>query len=116
MGIQAIGFLELESGLDDMQIPDSKKKDILQKAGTYAREKVRAETYKRTGMLSRSWRTKFQRVDGNWSIRLYSIANHDIYNEFGSSTNKAHIGFFSNTIDREMKQITDIIIEGVTVK
>lgn len=116
MAIVVEGFIELEKQLDDMQISDQKKKDILYKAASYAKSKVEAATYKRTGKLRRSWRIKFQRLDGNQAVRIYSIATHDIYNEFGSSTNKAHVGFFSGTIDREFDKITGIMVEGVSIK
>ncbi len=113
MAIVVEGFLELEKGLDDMQISDKKKKDVLYKAGDYARVKVTEATYKRTGMLRRSWKLRYQRIDGNLAIRLYSGVRHDIYNEFGSSNNKAHIGFFSNTIDRETDRVVKIMVDGV---
>ena len=114
MAIKVEGFLELENQLEDMEISDRKKKDVLHEAASYAQKKVEAATFERTGRLKRSWRTQYQRLDGNWSIRLYSRASHDIYNEFGSSSNKAHIGFFSNTIDQEFTKITDIMAKGVS--
>lgn len=113
MAIVVEGFIDLEKGIDDMQISDRKKKDVLYKAASYAQRKVEEATYARTGELKRSWRTQYQRLDGNWSMRLYSRASHDIYNEFGSSTNKKHIGFFSGEIDRQFSKITDIMVKGV---
>lgn len=116
MGVMITGFIELEQSNNDMMISDQKKKHILLKAGGFARDKVEQASPKRAingGKLKSSWRMKYQRLDGNWSIRLYSVASHDIYNELGSSTNKEHIGFFSKTIDKNMDEVVDIMIKGM---
>lgn len=116
MGITVFGFIELGEAIDDMQISDQKKRKALFDAAQYTIGKVKEASPVRRKILKNSWSYRYQRVDGNLAVRVYSKANHDIYNEYGSSTNKAHIGFFSNTIDRELDKISKIIVEGVVPK
>lgn len=116
MGINVIGFIELEESIDDMQISDHKKREALYQAAQHTIAKVKEASPVRKKILKNSWSYRYQRVDGNLAVRVYSKANHDIYNEYGSSTNKSHIGFFSNTIDRELDKISKIIVEGVLPK
>lgn len=120
MSIEVSGFIELEKGNDDMNISPYKKKHILWQAGNYAQQRVEAASpkgkVKRRLKLRSSWRLRYQKLDGNQAIRLYSRATHDIYNEFGSSKNKAHIGFFSREIDASMDKIVEIMVKGVMDK
>ncbi len=116
MSIVVSGFIELEKGNDDLSISPYKKKQILWKVADYARQKVVAATPKRKGKLKSSWSLQYQKLDGNQAIRLYSRARHDIYNEFGSSRNKSHVGFFSREIDANTDAVVDMMIKGVSNK
>lgn len=125
MSIVVSGFIELEKGNDDLSISPYKKKQILWKVADYARQKVVAVTPegkvvavtpKRKRKLKSSWSLQYQKLDGNQAIRLYSRARHDIYNEFGSSRNKSHVGFFSREIDANTDAVVDMMIKGVSNK
>ena len=116
MSIVVTGFIDLEKGNDDMSISPYKKKKILREAAEYAKKKVEDASPVRSGELEKSWKIRNTKVNGNQAVRLYSGARHDIYNELGSSRNRAHIGFFSGEIDAQFDTITDMMIRGVTNK
>ncbi|OLS02884.1 HK97 gp10 family phage protein [Tissierella creatinophila] len=107
------GFDEIYADLDDMNISDFKKRRVLNDVADDAVKVASQASYKRTGRLSKSWKKRPKRVDGNIGVQVYSKSYHDIYNELGSSKNKKHVGFFSRAINENTDKFFKKIEKGV---
>ena len=113
MGIKLEGFEDIFSTLDDMDISDKKKKKALKSGVEIVRQAVIDNSPVRTGRMKKRWKARIRRIDGDLGFEVKGDTVEDIYNEFGSSGNKKHIGFFSNAVDGVTEKAIKTIAEGV---
>lgn len=113
MGLEIKGFDDIFKDLDDMNISDRKKRLALNVGANLVLKAIEANSPKRSGSLKKRWKVKIKRIDGNLGFEIRGDTPQDIYNEFGSSDNKKHIGFFSNAVDRSANLAVSEIISGV---
>lgn len=113
MAIEIKGFDDIFETLDDMDISDKKKRLALRNASEIVLKAIEYNSPKRSGKLKKSWKAKIRRIDGNLGFEIRGNTQQDIENEFGSSTNKKHIGFFSNAVDKSSNKAVSQIIKEV---
>lgn len=113
MGIEIKGFDDIFEELDDMNISDRKKRNALKEGAEIARQAVIDNSPVATGRMKKRWKSIIKRFDGNLGFEIRGDTVQDIENEFGSSKNKKHIGFFSNAVDKVSNEVVNIIAEEV---
>lgn len=113
MAIEIKGFDDIFKDLDDMDISDKKKRKALREGAEIVLQSVIDNSPVRTGKMKKRWKSTIKRFDGNLGFEVKGDTVEDIYNEFGSSDNKKHIGFFSNAVDKVASKTVSIIAKGV---
>lgn len=113
MGIEIKGFDDIFKDLDDLNISDKKKRKALKIGAEIVRSSVIDNTPVRTGKMKKRWKSSIRRIDGDLGFEVKGDTLEDIYNEFGSSTNKKHIGFFSKAVDKVSDKAVQIIASEV---
>lgn len=115
MGIKVEGMPEMIELLRDEEIMWSVKRKVLREVAEEGRKDAEEASFeiRDTGFLERNWKTSFYSDEGVASASVYSTATHDIYNELGSPTNMAHVGFFSRAVDANENKYLDMMEEGI---
>lgn len=111
MAIEIKGFDDIFEELDDMNISDRKKRKALKEGAEIVRQSVIDNSPVKTGDMKKSWKAKIKRFDGNLGFEVRGDTPQDIENEFGSSSNKKHIGFFSNAVDKVADKAVNTIVK-----
>lgn len=113
MGIEIKGFDDVFEELDDMNISDRKKRIALKEGAEIVRQAVIDNSPVRTEKMKKRWKSTIKRFDGNLGFEVRGDTVQDIENEFGSSKNKKHIGFFSKAVDKVSNKAVNIIADEV---
>lgn len=113
MAIEIKGFDDIFKDLDDMNISDKKKRKSLKEGAEIVRQAVIDNSPVRTGEMKKRWKSSIKRFDGDLGFEVKGDTVEDIYNEFGSSGNKKHIGFFSKAVDEVSDKAVNVIAKGV---
>lgn len=113
MGIEIKGFDDIFEELDDMNISDRKKRNALREGAEIVKQAVIDNSPVKSGDMRKSWKSKIKRFDGDLGFEVRGDTPQDIENEFGSSTNKKHIGFFSNAVDKVADKAVNIIAKEI---
>lgn len=113
MAIEIRGFDDIFKDLDDMNISDKKKRAALKEGAEIVKQAVIDNSPVATGNMKKRWESKIKRFDGNLGFEIRGDTVQDIENEFGSSKNKKHIGFFSNAVDKVSDEAVNIMAKGV---
>lgn len=113
MAIEIKGFDDIFKDLDDMNISDKKKRASLREGAEIVRQAVIDNSPVGTGQMKKRWKSRIKRFDGNLGFEVRGDTVQDIENEFGSSKNKKHIGFFSKAVDRVSDKAVNTIAKGV---
>lgn len=109
MAIEIRGFEDIFKDLDDMNISDKKKRAALKEGAEIVKQAVIDNSPVATGNMKKRWKSNIKRFDGNLGFEIRGDTVEDIYNEFGSSDNKKHIGFFSKAVDKVSDKAVKII-------
>lgn len=108
MDIQLEGYEEFEELLENMVFsPEDKKKSIRNGMKVIAKHLEEDTPKGKTGKLSKI-KTKVNDEGLYTEGVAYSSAFYDIFQEFGTSEQKAHIGYF----DRSVKNSEDEAVEA----
>lgn len=113
MAIEIKGFDDIFNNLDDMNISDKKKRKALREGVEIIMQSVIDNSPVRSGKMKKRWKSSIKRFDGNLGFEVKGDTVQDIENEFGSSKNKKHIGFFSNAVDKATDKAVNSISKGV---
>ena len=113
MAIEIRGFEDIFKDLDDMNISDKKKRAALKEGAEIVKQAVIDNSPVATGNMKKRWKSKIKRFNGNLGFEIRGDTVQDIENEFGSSKNKKHIGFFSNAVDKVSDEAVNIMAKGV---
>lgn len=98
--IEIDGFDELENMLQNMTISEEDEKKAMKKAIEVIAAEVEKNTPKRTGKLKKSIKktVKKEELDTVGIVNLGKF--YDIFQEFGTSQQKTHVGFFERSINK----------------
>jgi len=113
MAIEIKGFNDIFKDLDDMNISDKKKRLALKEGAEIVKQSIIDNSPVESGKMKKRWKSSIKRFDGNLGFEVKGDTVQDIENEFGSSKNKKHIGFFSNAVDKVTDNAVNIISKGV---
>ena len=113
MAIQIKGFDDIFNDLDDMNISDKKKRKALKDGAENVKQTVIDNSPEASGQMKKRWKSTIKRFDGDLGFEIKGDTVQDIENEFGSSKNKKHIGFFSNAVDKVSDKAVNIIAKEV---
>ena len=113
MAIEIRGFEDIFKDLDDMNISDKKKRRALKEGVEIVKQAVIDNSPVATGNMKKRWKSTIKRFDGNLGFEVKGDTVQDIENEFGSSKNKKHIGFFSKAVDKVSDKVINIIANEV---
>ena len=113
MAIEIRGFEDIFKDLDDMNISDKKKRAALKEGAEIVKQAVIDNSPVATGNMKKRWKSTIKRFDGNLGFEVKGDTVQDIENEFGSSKNKKHIGFFSKAVDKVSDKVINIIANEV---
>ena len=113
MATEIRGFEDIFKDLDDMNISDKKKRRALKEGVEIVRQAVIDNSPVATGNMKKRWKSTIKRFDGNLGFEVKGDTVQDIENEFGSSKNKKHIGFFSKAVDKVSDKVINIIANEV---
>ncbi|HDO9489811.1 MULTISPECIES: HK97-gp10 family putative phage morphogenesis protein [Clostridium] len=113
MAIQIKGFDDIFNDLDDMNISDKKKRKALKDGAEIVKQSVIDNSPEASGQMKKRWKSTIKRFDGDLGFEIKGDTVQDIENEFGSSKNKKHIGFFSNAVDKVSDKAVNIIAKEV---
>lgn len=107
--IEIDGFEELEELLLDMTITETDEKKAMKKAIQAIAEEVESNSPERTGRLKRNIKTVVKK-DGFATVGVVKLnAIHSIFQEFGTSKQKAHVGFFERSVSKAQNESISIL-------
>lgn len=113
MAIEIRGFEDIFKDLDDMNISDRKKRVALKEGSEIVKQAIIDNSPVATGKMKNRWKSTIKRFDGDLGFEVKGDTVQDIENEFGSSKNKKHIGFFSKAVDKVSDKAVNIIANEV---
>lgn len=109
--IEIEGFEELEQILQDMTITDAQEKRAMKKALEPIYEEVMRNAPESTGNLKRQIKTSVKKEDFSTIGTVKLGAWYSLFNEFGTSRNKSHIGFFERSVNSTKDEAIKILTE-----
>lgn len=108
-GIEIDGFEDLEELLQDMTITEADEKRAMKKAIEPIADEVERNTPERTSRLKKSVIKSIKR-EGFATIGIVRLGKfYDIFQEFGTSQQKAHIGFFERSVNKKAEESLSIL-------
>lgn len=107
--IKMNGLDELERDLKDMQITKTEEERILKKCGDIFVKKVKENTPVLTGYTKKSVKKKLVKENEGRAVEVSVNAWDAIFSEYGTSKNKAHVGFFENSIEDASEEVFNYV-------
>lgn len=110
------GLDELVDLCEEMDISDTKERKALNIGGDILLKSALENAPELTGYTEKSIKKKITKNDdGDTSVEISVNAWDAGFNEWGSSKNKSHIGFFENAIndklDEAIQAMKDVILK-----
>lgn len=108
-GIEIEGFEELEEFLQGMTINESDERRAMRKAIEPIYEEVYSAAPEDKAKLKKSIKKQVKK-DGFSTVGTIKLgAWYSMFNEFGTSRNKSHIGFFDRAVERTKDEAIEIL-------
>ena len=115
-GIEVEGFDDLENTIQSMTLTDSDKTKAMKAAIKPMYDTTQNVTPVRSGALKQSEKMQVKKED----MATVGIVRYgkfwDIFNEFGTSKDKSHVGFFSRAIDQSSDEAVQILAKQLLDK
>lgn len=107
--IEIEGIKEIETLLQGMTITETDEKKAMKKAIQVIAEEVEKNTPERTGKLKNSI-IKSVRKEALATVGVVKLGKfYDMFQEFGTSRQKAHTGFFERSVNRTQNDAIKIL-------
>lgn len=108
-GIEIDGFKDLEKLLQNMSITETDEKKAMKKAIEVIANEVEKNTpVGSTGRLKNIKKTV--KKDGFGIVGIVKMgAFYDVFQEFGTSQGKKHVGFFDRSVNKTQSEAIDIL-------
>lgn len=114
--IEYSGFDELESLIQDMVITDQDERKAMKAAIKSVYDKTQNATPVRSTTLKKSEVMQVKKEDfATVGIVRYGVF-WDLFNEFGTSKDKSHVGFFERAVNDTNDEVISILTENLTFK
>jgi len=109
--IEIDGFDDLEELLREMTITEADEKKAMKKALEPIYDEVIRNAPESSGDLKRQIKTSVKKEDLATVGEVKLGAWYSMFNEFGTSQNKKHIGFFERSVNSTKDQAIRILTE-----
>lgn len=110
-GIEIDGFDELEELVQDMTITEQDEKKAMKKALVPATREVESNTPEKTKKLKKSLKEIVKKEDLA-TVGIIRFGRFwDVFQEFGTSNEKKHVGFFERSINKAQNEVVKILAE-----
>lgn len=114
--IEIAGFEEIEEMLKDMTITDAEEIKAMSKAIEPIYQEVYKNSPEETGNSKRQIK-KQVRKDGFATVGVIKLgAWYSMFNEFGTSKNKKHVGFFERAVNKKADEAVNILAKELLDK
>lgn len=108
-GIEIDGFDELEELVQDMVITEADEKKAIKKAISPIADEVEKNTPVKTKKLQKSV-IRSVKKEGFATVGIVRMGRfYDIFQEFGTSKSKAHVGFFERAVNKSTDEALAIL-------
>lgn len=108
-GIEIDGFEDLEELVQDMVITEADEKKAMKKALEPIANEVERNTPEKTSKLKKSV-IKSIKKESFATIGIVRMGRfYDVFQEFGTSKSKAHVGFFEKSVNKTEKEAIYIL-------
>ncbi|UZW13195.1 HK97 gp10 family phage protein [Clostridium pasteurianum] len=115
-GFEIEGFEDLEEYIQNMTLTDSDKRKALKSAMQPIAEEVEKNTPIRTGELKKSIKVQVKKEE----LAVVGIVKmgkfYDAFQEFGTSQQKAHVGFFEKSVNKTQNKAIEILTDELLNK
>lgn len=114
--IEITGFEELEEMLQDMTITPEDESRAMRKAIEPIYNEVDANAPERTGNLRKQIKKQVKK-DGFATVGIIKLgAWYSIFEEFGTSRSKKHVGFFTRAVNKTKDESISILAKELLDK
>ncbi|MCR3758157.1 hypothetical protein KYB31_03985 [Clostridium felsineum] len=108
-GIEISGFDDLENLIQDMTLTDTDERKAMQEAIKVVYDATQESTPTRSETLRKSEVMQVKKED----FAVVGIVKYgvfwDIFNEFGTSKSKAHVGFFERAVNSSNDEAINVL-------
>ncbi|MBU3135064.1 HK97 gp10 family phage protein [Clostridium gasigenes] len=116
--INVTGFGEFFDMLEDMEISEQLERKALKMGGEILRNNIVKNSPSRNGNLRKSIKGKITKTNnGDTCYKVTIGVFYGMHQEWGTSQQKSHIGFFERSIKEAeitaIKEVKNIILKGV---
>lgn len=115
-GIEIDGFDDLENLLQDMTISDVDEKKAMKKAIEPIYQEVYANAPERTGKLKKQITKIVKKEDFATTGTIKLGAFYSMFEEFGTSQQKSHVGFFETSVNKTNNEAIEILTKELLDK
>jgi HK97 gp10 family phage protein len=114
--IETEGFEEIETMLQDMTITLEDESKAMRKAIEPIYEEVDKTAPEHTGSLRKQVKKQVKK-DGVATVGVIKLgAWYSLFNEFGTSMSKKHVGFFSRAVNKTADEAVNILAKELLDK
>jgi phage protein, HK97 gp10 family len=114
--IEIEGFEELEAMLQGMTITEADERKAMQKAIEPIYNEVDANAPERTGNLRKQIKKQVLK-DGFATVGVIKLGSwYSLFNEFGTSKSKKHVGFFARAVNKTKDEAVSILAKELLDK
>ncbi len=109
-GFELSGFEELETLLQDMTLTEAEEKKAVKKSIDVIAKVVESNTpIGKTGSTKKQIKTKVSKDDFSVTGQIIMGAFYTGFEEFGTSQQKHHVGFFERSVNSSQNEALEIL-------
>lgn len=108
------GFDDFFDKIKDMEISDIKKRRALRGAGEVLIKGIEPNLPKRTGGYRKELKQKIKQTDEGMSVIVSSSKFYDIFQEYGTSQQKANVGSFAKGVNQSADKAVETVVKELS--
>ena len=108
-GFELSGFEELETLLQDMTLTEAEEKKAVKKSIDVIAKVVESNTPTKTGNMKKQIKTTVSKDDFSITGTLKMGAFYSMFEEFGTSQQKNHVGFFERSVNSTQNEALEVL-------
>ena len=107
--VQFEGLDDVLEALKDLEISEQKQRAVLSKCGDMVKEAKEEASAVLTGYTKNSIKKTNKKVDGAVAVEVKVTGWDSLFQEFGSSKVKKHVGKFANAVNSVEDKVAELI-------
>ena len=107
--VQFEGLDDVLEALKDLEISEQKQRAVLSKCGDMVKNTVTNASPSVSGYIRNSIKKSNKKVDGAVAVEVKVTGWDSLFQEFGSSKVKKHVGKFANAVDSVEDKVAELI-------